>query len=558
VQEVRSHIRGVLEPSERLAAKVQSLQAREMEAFYSFLLVGDGASRLRYREARDQEQATLDSLSTLTESMPLQVREKMANLLTLSFSWHLRHQEMLTRDISETPTIQDLLPSGYRQRLITEQAAYEEVRDAAEDLRNALAGETRLGESAMARARFLQSQYTQILVVLGLLATAVVLVLAWRLRELMRESEARRREALKARREADGLLGATGDGVLGMDLDGTCTFLNRAGAELLGYTSRAVVGRNVHDMLHHSFPDGRTLPSGECGILNALATGSSFSGRNETLWRSGGRPFPVQVSLRPVMDGGDLRGAVLSFVDMTDTRAAEASLRQALQTREEVLAVVSHDLRNPVGTIVAAASLLLTLDPSPEKRREHLLAIKRSADRINRLIQDLLDVARLEVGALSVHPGRFRVELLLQELVEAHAARAEDRSLVLGLEVPRPAPEAWGDRHRVIQALANLVENALRVTPAGGRITVRAEARSDDGGYRYSVSDTGPGIHPQDQERLFDRFWQVSRKDKLGAGLGLSIVKGIVDAHRGEVGVESEEGKGTTFWFSLPGEPEDG
>ena len=104
----------------------------------------------------------------------------------------------------------------------------------------------------MMTARFRQVEQTQILVVLGLIATVMVLVLAWRLRTLIQESEGRRREALKARRDADGLLGATGDGVLGMDLEGRCTFLNRAGAELLGYSARAVVGRDVHDLLHHS------------------------------------------------------------------------------------------------------------------------------------------------------------------------------------------------------------------------------------------------------------------------------------------------------------------
>jgi PAS domain S-box-containing protein len=337
-----------------------------------------------------------------------------------------------------------------------------------------------------------------------------------------------------------------------MDMDGRCTFLNRAGAELLGYSSRAVVGRDVHELLHHSYPDGAPLAREDCAIMRALSMGDTISGRNETLWRAGRKSFPVQVSFRALMDGPELRGAVLSFTDMTETRAAEASLRQALQARDEVLAVVSHDLRNPVSTIFSAASLLLTLNPSPEKRREHLLAVKRSAERVNRLIQDLLDIARLEAGVLTVHPAPFHPDRVVKEVLDGHRGQAEQRGISLTSRVPPGIPRGWGDPHRLIQALTNLVENALRETPEGGEVTVGVDENPTGEGLRFFVRDTGPGITPGDQARLFDRFWQVSRKDKGGAGLGLSIVKGIVDAHEGEVWVESKTGEGSTFWFSLP------
>ena len=292
--------------------------------------------------------------------------------------------------------------------------------------------------------------------------------------------------------------------------------------------------------------------------MKALSTGETISGRTETLWRAGRQPFPVQISLRAMVDGLQPRGAVLSFTDMTETRAAEASLKQAVQARDEVLEVVSHDLRNPVGTIFSAASLLLTLNPSPEKRREHLLAVKRSAERINRLIQDLLDVARLEADALPVHAGPFHGERLLHEVLDAHRGKAEEREISLGSDVPERVPVAWGDRHRIVQVFTNLLENALRETPRNGEVTLGIREDSVDQGLRFFVSDTGPGIPPEDQVRLFDRYWQVSRKDKGGAGLGLSIVEGIVEAHGGRVWVESEEGAGSTFWFFLPGGPEQG
>jgi PAS domain S-box-containing protein len=556
VQSLRDQVREVLDPADRLAAKVQFSQARQMEAFFSFLLLGDADSRLRYREAREAEEAALDTLSLLTEGMSVDVveemavREEMANLVPLSFSWHLGHQEMLSQELTNDP----ILPSEEvsAERLRTERAAYTEVLSAGEDLLDALALVRVTNERAMARARFLQAQYTQVLVILGMVATVVVLVLAWHLRFLMRESEARRQAAIRARREANGLLRATGDGVLGMDMDGKCTFLNRAGAELLGYSARAVVGRSVHEMLHHSLPDGTPLPWDDCAIMTSLGAGKPISGRNEVLWRAGREPFPVQISLRAMKDGTEMRGAVLSFTDMTETRAAEDSLRQAVQARDEVLAVVSHDLRNPVGTIFSAASLLLTLDPPPEKRREHLVAVKRSAERVNRLIQDLLDVARLEAGVMPVHPGPFDPEGVLEEVVAGQRQNADPKGVILEVRVGPDVPEGWGDRHRVLQVLTNLLENAVRETPEGGSVTVGVEELEEGRGLSFFVLDKGPGIPSKDQERLFDRFWQVSRKDKGGAGLGLSIVKGIVEAHGGDVWVESAEGEGSTFWFSLP------
>ncbi|MCJ7629331.1 MAG: HAMP domain-containing histidine kinase, partial [Longimicrobiales bacterium] len=163
-----------------------------------------------------------------------------------------------------------------------------------------------------------------------------------------------------------------------------------------------------------------------------------------------------------------------------------------------------------------------------------------------------------EAGALPVYPGPFNGERLLQEVLDAHRGRAKEKGVSLHALVPTRVSLAWGDRHRVTQILTNLVENALRETSREGEITVGIQEDPSGSGHRFFVSDTGPGIRPEDQARLFDRFWQVSRKDKGGAGLGLSIVKGIVEAHLGQVWVASEEGKGSTFWFLLPGGPQEG
>lgn len=278
----------------------------------------------------------------------------------------------------------------------------------------------------------------------------------------------------------------------------------------------------------------------------------------DTLWRAGRMPFPVQLSLRALRDGNEVKGGVLTFTDMTSTRAAEDSLRRAVQARDEVLAVVSHDLRNPVGTIFTTASLLLDMDIPPERTREHLVGVKRSAQRMNRLIQDLLDVTRLEAGAMALHSARFPLAELLDDVVSAHRRQAEDRGVELRVLPAPEGGEGWGDRDRVYQALANLVENGLKFTPEGGVVEVGVRYDGPHTDTVLRVSDSGPGIPAHDLDRMFDRFWQASRKDSRGAGLGLSIVRGIAEAHRGRVWVESEEGKGASFFFRLPAAPPEG
>ncbi len=550
VRRLHEQVQDVLVPAEGLAADVVAAQRAQMAALESFLTTGEGQARQRYRREEAREAEAFQALQSLVSAMPLEARalvqQGLSRILTLSFSWHLRHHPVLNEDAPR---------ETYLAELGVERQLHQEILSASGALREAFTRETRLGLGRLDRARAAQTNLTGALAALGLLATLGVVFLGIHLRGLMGELETRRQEAIKARWEADALLEATGDGVLGMDREGRCTFLNRAGVEVLGYSSRMAVGRDVHDFLHHSRQDGTPLPREECSILRALTEGRALSGQSETLWRAGREPIPVQVSLRPLRDGPALRGGVLTFTDMTEARAAEASLRQAIGARDEVLAVVSHDLRNPVGTIFSTAGLLLELDLTRERERELLVGVQRSAQRMNRLIQDLLDVARMEAGVLPVAPGPFEVEGLLRELEEAHRPRGAEAGVRIGVVSPGEGAEGWGDRDRVLQVLSNLLENALKFTPAGGEVEVGAQEAGEGEGLLFWVSDSGKGIAPEDQGRLFDRFWQAGRRDRRGAGLGLSIVKGLVEAHGGRVWVQSGDPTGNTFQFTLPSKP---
>lgn len=227
--------------------------------------------------------------------------------------------------------------------------------------------------------------------------------------------------------------------------------------------------------------------------------------------------------------------------------------RQASRARDDTLAAISHDLRNGLNTVLTAVGLLLrSLPPDEDGRRErrHVEAIRRSAERMNRLIGDLLDVASIEAGRLFVEPRREPVRPIIQEALAACLEPAREKSLRIDHELTVPDIDVVCDRERVLQVLGNLVGNAIKFTPDGGLVHVTVEELDDE--VMFAVRDSGIGVSPKQLPHIFDRFWQATPKARLGSGLGLTIAKGVVEALGGRIWVESRPGEGTTFFFTLP------
>ncbi|HEX2189213.1 MAG TPA: HAMP domain-containing sensor histidine kinase [Longimicrobiaceae bacterium] len=228
--------------------------------------------------------------------------------------------------------------------------------------------------------------------------------------------------------------------------------------------------------------------------------------------------------------------------------AALLDATAAVAARDEVLAFVSHDLRNPLQTILMAAELL-ELPITDERKAVQLRAIKGAARGMSRLIEDLLSVSEVEAGRVSLEVEPVLLDALFEEVCGQFENLARLQRQQLQWRVAPDVPTVPGDRHRLRQALSNLVGNAVKFTPEGGEVLLQAV--SAGGGVVVSVEDTGVGIPEEDLPRIFTRFWHAGRANRGGAGLGLAITKGIVEAHGGRLHVESAAGAGTKFFFTL-------
>lgn len=540
VVEAQNHINDVLQPASNLSSRLSLLNSRQMSRFEGFVLSGDGSFRLDYVGAITEGDTAYARLRELSRDLGLGVRERVAELSAISAQWHLENQRVfgLTAPAERASAL-----SGSRETYATLQRGTE-LLDAA------IQAQVREGRSRMDEARALQSRITLALALLALGTTMMVGRVGNRLKGLTRESEARRQDAVRARREMDALLEATGDGVLGIDLEGKCISLNRAGAELLGYTDKDIRGKDFHDTLHDLRPDGTARMRKDSPVVAALEAGEAADSLGvDVLRRRDGSMLPVKWAQRPLIDGTELRGTVLSFTDMTEVQLKQAALREAIRQREDVVSIVSHDLRNPLGVVFGATDILLELPLDDTGRKRQAEIIGRAAHRMSNLIENLLDVSRIQDGALVVRRALESLPEILEEALDIFRDQADRKGVALALQVHGDGLRARVDRDRLMQALANLLDNSLRLTPEGGRVTLSAESLGDH--VAIHVEDTGPGIEPEALEHVFDRYWQEDGM-RGSTGLGLTIVKGVMEAHGGEVRVSSEIGKGSRFTLVFP------
>lgn len=282
---------------------------------------------------------------------------------------------------------------------------------------------------------------------------------------------------------------------------------------------------------------------------------------------------PRSLMVVPIGTGGDLIGAIVfssvgaerTYTEDDLTLAQELAHRAALairsarsyndaqaatRDRDDMLAIVAHDLRNPLNTIYMGSELAIEMAGPNAVDARQLDQIRRAAMQMNRLIEDLLEATRLKNGQLALELARMNIAAVIAEAHEMLAPLAQRQGIALERNVQDALPDMTGDRTRLLQVLSNLVGNALKFTPRAG--IVRIEARSNGSDVVVEIIDTGPGIAAEQLPHIFGRFWQAKGTDRRGVGLGLSIAKGIVEAHNGTIWVKSEVGTGSTFSFTIP------
>jgi PAS domain S-box-containing protein len=382
----------------------------------------------------------------------------------------------------------------------------------------------------------------------------------------LEQEVADRQRAQEALHESEGrirlLLDSTAEAIFGTDSDGRCTFCNPAALRMLGYSAEDLLGKCVHDKIHYALLDGTRVPRAQCQIATSLAKGEGIHSDNDVFWRADGTYFPAEYWAFPIRKEGESVGSVVTFVDITERKRAQASLLEAKDAAEagsraksEFLANMSHEIRTPMNGIIGMTELALDTTLTSEQR-DYLTLVKSSADSLLHIINDILDFSKIEAGKLELEETEFNLRDLFRDTLKTLAQRADSKTLELCARISPQVPTVLiGDPTRLRQLVVNLVGNAIKFTEQG-TVVIDAqleEAVADEVHLHVAVSDTGVGIPQEKHQVIFESFAQVDGSTTRrfgGTGLGLTISRQLVELMGGQMWLESEPGEGSTFHFT--------
>jgi PAS domain S-box-containing protein len=542
--QLRGRFADVVMPAHDALLRIQLALAAELAAIRGYQLTGEEMYLTRLRLARGKEAAADSQLALLAPQLGPVVKRAVATLEDRRNTWAEEPEKLLGGQITREQLTGSLAQG--QQRFEAALFAADNVNAAVNNAEDALVHG--IGTAAWVER--------MMVILVSLAALPVVLVVGWLARRLegatrhLSESETRIRQIAENLREVVWI----SDPKLT-----TCYYINPAFERVWRRPLEAVY-ENARTLLEMVHPEDRERVD---AALEGYSRGT-FRLRYRIIRPSSDVRW-ISVRAAAVRDeDGKIYRIVGTAEDITERKRAEeereellererqarAETEAALQTRDRVLRIVSHDLKNPLHTIGMTAELLEILPA--EKRAQQIGIIRRTVQRAQQLVFDLLDAARLQSDRpLAVEPERVETAPLLGEAVEAFGLQVEQKNLRLEERLADGAELVMADRRRVLQVLTNLLGNAVKFTPEGGLIRVEAEPHGADA-VEFSVSDSGPGIAPEVIPDIFEPFTQAKDGATLGTGLGLSIAKGIVEAHGGRISVESAPGSGTTFRFTLP------
>jgi PAS domain S-box-containing protein len=343
------------------------------------------------------------------------------------------------------------------------------------------------------------------------------------------------------------ILNSAGEGIFGLDANGTATFVNPAAARMLGWQAEDLVGRNLHEIIHDT-TSGQMEPRDWCALCTATMRPTTGSPLAAEFHRRGGGTVPVECTAGTIVgaDGVD-RGVVVTFSDVSERMAVD-------QLKDEFVSTVSHELRTPLTSIRGALGLLSSgmLGSLAEQGQRMLNMAITNTDRLTRLINDILDLERIDSGTMTLNRGSMAVQDLIEEAAEGVRSLAEQSGVMIVCESIHAS--VWVDHDRMIQVVTNLLSNAIKFSPSGSIVRLSG-ACNDAGDFTLRVEDQGRGVPEEKFKMIFERFKQVDATDsrqKGGTGLGLAICRRIVELHGGRIWVESNHGAGSVFQFTIP------
>jgi PAS domain S-box-containing protein len=352
------------------------------------------------------------------------------------------------------------------------------------------------------------------------------------------------RQVSYEKQRLDALLDAGADGILILNADHTIERVNTSFEKLYGQPRSEIVGKHHKEIIRWARePQGTTLEQAEAGGWPLTPNASLYV--EGDLKRDDPRPLPVGVTYAPLLSSeGRLRNIIVSVRDITHFRTAE-------EIKSTFISIVSHELRTPVALIKGYASTLRRDDARWDKRtiNDSLAVIEEEADRLSRMVDDLLDASRLQAGGLSLSKGDVSLPALAARVAEGFNAQQSSQRILI--EFPDRFPIILGDENRIEQVLSNLVSNSIKYAPSG-EIRISGSTRPEQ--VIVCVSDNGPGIEPRDLPHIFDRFYRSTNavKQTKGAGLGLYLARAIIEAHGGRMWADPKPGSGARICFSLP------
>ena len=358
-------------------------------------------------------------------------------------------------------------------------------------------------------------------------------------------------EVSKSKAYIEDLVENAGDAIISTDMEDRILTWNRAAEVIFGYSKEEAIGQSMAIL----------LPPGHLRELEEIRNKVQLTGLIRNLEvrkkRKDGTIIDVALAVSPIKDkNGNVIGFLHLAKDITEKQRYEQRLKELDKMKSDFVSNVSHELRTPLTAVKGSVDNMLDglTGLLNEKQSRYLTRIKSNADRLTRLINDILDLSRIEAGKIDLQPAVLSLVALAKEVAEGLRPVAVDKLISLEVASPDAGVTAWADRDKVIQVLMNLIGNAVKFTPTIGKVSVTVE-RNGDEWVQTSVADTGPGIPLEEANKIFDKFYQIAQAGKQkarGTGLGLAISRALVEMHGGRIWVESEVGSGSTFFFTLP------